>query len=181
MATTTHLVTWEEFEQLPDDGTKHEIIEGRLLRLPPAKLGHSKVAKRVLRALLSAEDIGPGEAYPEAGYRLSVNPSTWIQPDVSFVTQEHVIATDDGKYLTGAPELAVEVVSPSETAAELDKKVHALLAAGGIEVWVVYPETQRVRVFRRDGTSFTRGISDSLSLPELLPGWELPVAKLFED
>jgi Uma2 family endonuclease len=56
-----------------------------------------------------------------------------------------------------------------------------LLAAGCLAVWVVYPEEQEVRVFVPGGTSYTRGVQETLSAPELLPGWELPVAKIFED
>jgi Uma2 family endonuclease len=63
----------------------------------------------------------------------------------------------------------------------LDRKVDALLSAGGLIVWVVFPDARRVRVFRHDGTSLSLGIHDKLFAPELLPGWEIPVAKFFED
>ncbi len=179
MATTTNLLSWEAFEQLPDDGMHHEIIHGELITLPPPQFPHSKIAKRLYRALLVVEEAGIGEVFLEAGYKLSDNPPTWIQPDLSFVRPGRTAGVTG--YLTGAPDLAVEVVSPSDTPADLDRKVEALLAAGGMMVLVIFPDTRRVRVFRRDGTSFSLGAHDTLSAPDLLPGWEMPVAKLFED
>jgi Uma2 family endonuclease len=181
MATTTNLLSWEAFEQLPDDGMHHEILEGEMITLPPPKSGHSLVASNAYKGLLPLEERGLGRVFAEAGYRLSDDPATWIQPDVSFLRKERVLATAPDGYFLGAPELAIEIVSPSESARDLERKMDALLAAGGQAVWVVYPASRKVRVFLGDGTSFSRGIHDTLSAPGLLPGWELPVVKLFED
>jgi Uma2 family endonuclease len=179
MATTTNLMTWEAFEQFFDDGMHHEIIAGEPITLPPPQLPHSNVAKRLYHALFSLEEKGLGEVFSEAGYKLSHRPPTWIQPDVSFLRPGRTGAKTG--YLTGAPDLAAEVVSPSDRPGDLDRKVEALLAAGGTVVWVIFPDARRVRVFQRDGTSFSRGVNDTLSAPDLFPDWELPVSKLFED
>jgi len=181
MATTTNLLSWAAFEQLPDDGMHREIIQGELITLPPPKSRHSLVANQIFKALLLLEQRAGGRLLLEAGYKLSQDPPTWIQPDVSFLRAEHVRATEPDGYFTGAPDLAIEIVSPSDSARDLDRKVEALLAAGGQQVWVVYPDSRKVRVCLRDGTSYNRGINDTLSIPDLLPGWEFPVAKLFED
>ena len=181
MATTTNLMSWKAFEQLPDDGMHHEIIEGELITLPPPKSGHSEVARRANRALLVLEDRPLGRVYLEAGYKLSEDPPTWIQPDVSFLREERAKATDADGYFPGAPELAVEVISPSESADDVDRKVELLLAHGSQTVWVIYPRTSKVQVYLANRTSFSRGIHESLYLPDLLPGWELPVAGLFEE
>ena|SRR6266404_1521701 len=181
MATTTNLLSWAAFEQLPDDGMHHEIIQGELITLPPPKPKHSNVASNAFVALLALKERGLGKVHAEAGYKLSEDPPTWIQPDVSFLRTERVRATEPDGYYTGAPDLAIEIVSPSDSARDLDRKVEALLAAGGQQVWVVYPDSRNVHVFLRDRTSRIRGIGDTLSLPDLLPGWEFPVAKLFED
>ena len=182
MAATTNLLSWEAFEQLPDDDwTHYEILEGELISLPPPKSGHSKIATNAYEALRPLAERGLGRVYVEAGYKLSENPPTWIQPDVSFLRASRVQATGPDGYFLGAPELAVEIVSPSESARTLNRKVKALLAAGGGAVWVIYPEDLQVRVYLPDGTSFSRGIGDTLSAPDLLPDWQIPVAKLFED
>src|SRR5580692_5550096 len=150
MATTTstnpqsaHAMTWEAFERLPDgDGLHREILEGELQILPPVKSGHTKVAKRIYQALLALEDAAAGQAYMEAGFKLADEPATWIQPDVSFLLNGRVLATSEQQYFSRAPELAVEVVSPSESAKDLQRKVGLLLAGGSQMVWVVYPEMQ---------------------------------------
>jgi len=179
--TTTNLLSWEAFEKLPDDGMHHEVIEGELIILPPPKSRHSIVASNVADALRVFKERGLGRVLLEAGYKLSENPPTWIQPDVSLLGAERIDRTAADGYFTGAPELAVEVASPSESAPDLERKVDALLAGGSHAVWVIYPALRKARVFLRDGTSYSRGINDKLSLPDLLPDWELPVSKLFDE
>jgi Uma2 family endonuclease len=179
MATTTHLLTWKEFEQLPDEHA--EILEGELITLPPPKGKHSLIADNVAELLRALKENGLGRVLSEAGYKLSEAPPSWIQPDVSFLKKERVLALEPDGYFVGAPELAVEIVSPSETPGTLHRKVDLLLAAGSLAVWAIYPETRKVHVFLPDGTSFSRGTNDVLTLPDLLPGWELSVAKIFED
>ena len=182
MATTTHQINWESFEKLPDsDGMHRELIEGELQILPPPKSGHSNVASNAYEELRPLLEHGVGRIYLEAGFRLFEDRRTWIQPDVSFVRVERVRQTSGSDYFTGGPDLAIEVVSPSESASDLNRKVELLLKAGSLAVWVLYPEQRGVRVFLPSGASFWKGIGDSLSMPELLPGWELPVARLFED
>jgi Uma2 family endonuclease len=181
MTTSTPLLTWEAFERLPDgDGLHREILEGELQILPPAKSGHAKVAKRIYDCLLALEGPAEGQAYSEAGYKLANQPATWIQPDVSFLRNERALGTEQEQYFQQAPKLAVEVVSPSETARDLQRKVSLLLAGGSRMVWVVYPETKTVTVHLPDGTSSTRNIGDSLTAPQLLEGWTLSVSALFE-
>jgi Uma2 family endonuclease len=178
---STHAMTWEAFERLPDgDGLHREILEGELQILPPVKSKHSNIANKLFEVLFALQQRGIGRVYLEAGYKLSEAPPTWIQPDASFLKMERIRETEGDGYFTGAPELAVEVVSPSETARDLQRKIGLLLAGGSQVVWVVYPETQTVTVHLPDGTSSTRTIGDSLSLPQLLEGWELPVSALFE-
>ena len=89
-----------------------------------------------------------------------------------------VEAVSEDGYFLGAPDLAIEVVSPSESARDLNKKVSLMLKSGSLAVWVIYPEERTVQVHRPDGTSYA---ADTLTLPELLAGWEAPVASLFED
>ena len=176
---SSQMMTWEAFERLPDgDGMHREIIEGELQALPPAKFGHSQIATHCYEILRELKEKGIGRVYMEAGCKLSEDPATWLQPDVSFIGAARKLpAADD--YLAGAPDLAVEIVSPSEAAVTLQAKVELLLAAGGRAVWVVYPSTQTIVVHLPGGTSFTRTIGDTLDAPYLLEGWQFPVAKLF--
>ena len=79
----------------------------------------------------------------------------------------------------GGPELAVEVVSPSDSADDLQEKIQQYLASGSQVVWVVYPKTRTVNVFRQAAASATLGEDDLLEEPHLFPGWSVPVSELF--
>jgi Uma2 family endonuclease len=182
MATITGQITWQAFEQFPDgDGWHREVVEGELIVLPPPKSKHSDVAFAMAEALLPLKQQGIVKIFMEAGYKLSDDPPTWIQPDVSALRIERFRATAGNDHFIGSPELAVEVVSPSETARDLNRKIDALLTGGCLAVWVIYPEEREVRVFVPGGTSYIRRVNEVLTIPELLPDWELPVSKLFED
>ncbi len=182
MAAITGHITWQAFEQLPEgDGFHREVVDGELIVLPPPKAKRSRIAARISRALAPLANQKLAEVYMEAGYKLSEDPPTWIQPDVSVLSIERVRATGGDDYFVGSPELAVEVVSPSETARDLNRKIDALLAGGSLAVWVIYPEEQEVRIFVPGGASHVCRGSETLTMPELLPGWELPIVKLFED
>ena len=187
MATTTtpsssRVMTWEAFEKLPDsDGMHRELLEGELQVLPPPKFLHTRIAQHVLEALLPLKARGLGQVFAEAGCKLTGDPPSWVQPDVCFLTADRVRATEGQDYIQGAPDLAVEVISPSESAADVEHKLKLLLAAGAQAVWLIYPESRRVHVFLPDGTGAIRTMGDTLSAPFLLAGWSFPVASLFED
>src|SRR5262249_656166 len=152
MATTTNLLSWEAFEKLPDDGMHHELIEGEHQVLPPPKSRHTEVARRVSRALLVLEDKKLGRIYLEGGYKLTHDQATWIQPDVSCLSETRAKEADPDGYFQGSPELAVEVISPSESAADIERKIELLLEYGSLAVWVFYPRSQKVRVHLQNGT-----------------------------
>jgi len=144
MATST-LLTFEEFERLPEEPGKMELLDGELVCLPPANKRHSRIAHRLQRLLMPLVDqfglaAGLGELCLETGYE--IGPRNWLQPDVSI---EHA----EGDYSEGAPALAVEVISESNTAEQVEYKRQTCLANGAIEGWVAYPKTRSVWVFRQ--------------------------------
>lgn len=173
MATATKL-TWEEFERLPDDGWHHELLEGEHIAVAPPRFAHSRIAHRILALFSKASER---IAFIEAGYQ--IGRENWIQPDVSIPTRAQLKDPMEGGYLQGAPDLAVEIVSPSETAAILDRKVDRLLAAGAAEVWVVYPDTRKVHVFRGPSTEVKH--PGDVIATAVLPGWQADVRGFFED
>lgn len=81
--------------------------------------------------------------------------------------------------MQAAPDLAVEIVSPSDSMADLDRKIEQYLAAGSTLVWVVMPQRERIRIYRADGTSTVRHSGEVLDAPELFPGWSIPVNSVF--
>ncbi len=89
---------------------------------------------------------------------------------MSFVRGKRVEDTEDSGYLLGAPELAVKVLSPLESASDLNRKVELMLQTGALAVWVVYPRQRKVHVHLLGATTLRLGVGDVLSLTELLPG-----------
>jgi Uma2 family endonuclease len=160
------LLSFEEFEQLPSEPGKMELLDGELIRLPPAKIKHAKIIHRLYERLkpLLAENPGTalGQAYIEVGYKMG--PRAWLQPDVS-ISHPNQPSND---YLEGAPLLAVEVISESNTAEQMNRKVKTYLANGSKEAWVVYPNTQSVWVFREGRAEEFRGLLRSDVVPGLL-------------
>jgi Uma2 family endonuclease len=131
------------------------------------------VDDRDLGAVLTAEPgfafgSGPGE-------------SVWA-PDVAFVAREHLPSADEqAGYWPVAPDLAVEIVSPSDPADELQAKVKHYLSAGVRLVWVVYPRTQTVVAFSEDGTIRQFDKAQMLEAGPVLPGFAYPLARLFRE
>lgn len=170
------LQTFEQFEQYPDDGMKHELIQGEHIVVPPPKFRHTRVQQKLqdaLRPFVQSRRLG--EIYIEAGFKLS--PDTFLQPDVSFLRSVQLAATDPDGYLEGAPAIAIEVLSDSNTPAKVARKTELYLADGSEEVWIVDPIKREVRVYLRRAAA--RTVSQDLQ-SDLLPGWSMNVAALFE-
>ena len=147
MPTAVELVTFEDLERLPEEPGKTELLDGELIQMPPAKRPHNKHAKRLfIRFFQLVESLradgarGLGEVEIEMGYKIGVKPASWLIPDVSVAHRDQ--PGDD--YYEGAPLIAIEVISESNTAAKIDRKIEKYLANGSQEVWVVYGETLRV-------------------------------------
>jgi Uma2 family endonuclease len=147
MATTT-VLSWGQFEQLPDDPGKRELLEGELIELPPAKSRHYESSIGIfiwLRGVLEeaharGEALSLGKACHERGYRLGAR--TWLQPDVSVTHQNQL----DHDYMEGSPAIAIEVVSPANTPRALAIKTRLYFEFGALEVWHFYPEKGHVAV-----------------------------------
>jgi Uma2 family endonuclease len=175
MATGT-LVSLEEFERLPDEPGKQELSEGELIIVPPVKFIHNKISLRLFRALDAwVSPSGVGEVWHESGFQLG--PRTVRQPDIA-VTLGHRIAPDDG-WLQGAPDIAIEVLSPGNSAEDIELKISQYIAAGAKSVWIVSPKARQVRVCRTDGTQTLLREPQSLTDEPVLPGFVLPLAELF--
>jgi Uma2 family endonuclease len=118
------------------------------------------------------KDDGAREVYMEAGFLLSRGPNTIRQPDVSVLSRERIRGTRDDDYFEGAPELAVEIVSPGNSADDLEEKVLQYLGAGSRWVWVVYSKSRSVTVWDAKGGRKFMG-------EEALPEFAVKVSELF--
>ncbi len=116
----------------------------------------------------------------ETGFLLARNPDTVRAPDIAFVRQERIAITGIPQtYFPGAPDLAVEAISPSDRFEEVDAKVGDWFSHGCAAVWVVNPRRRTVAVYRSPRDARVFGAADVLEEPGLLPGWQLSVAKIF--
>jgi Uma2 family endonuclease len=173
-------MTVEEFAALPEDGQMHELVEGELLTMPPPHFLHADIVALIHRSLLLfLETAGIGRVFAEAGFLLSESPPTVRQPDLSVLTAERLAARPSEGYYRGAPDVAIEVLSPSDSADDLHLKIRQYLAAGANAVIVVSPRAREVWIHRAQGSPESFGAGQTVELPDLLPGWSLPLADLF--
>ena len=176
MGITTALVTFEEFERFPDEDGKLELLDGEVLRMPPAETRHMRISKRVfvflLEALRALHSNGQcsnlGEVLIETGYHMG---DTWLIPDVSVT---HA-GQKETKYLEGAPALAIEVISESNTVRMMQRKIRKYFENGCKEAWVFYPDTAAVQIHRGKTSTEIEGQLTS----ELLPGITIDLASIF--
>lgn len=176
------LLTADEFYDFccHNDG-RYELVDGKVVELAPANEQHGEVAFNINGAFyLYSRESGIGRGGVETGYRVRQNPDVVRGPDVSFNVRvrlegERPLRT----FVPGAPDIAVEVFSPSNTAAEMERKVAEYLAAGSQRVWVTYTSNRSVAVHRNDGSTITYTGNDVITDEELLPSFSLPLAEIF--
>jgi Uma2 family endonuclease len=182
MTQSRTLLTAEDFWQLyAGKDTKYELVKGELVEMAPVGGPHGIVASRADTALrLFLREHPLGEVVVELGFCLECRPDTVRGSDVAFIRAERIPAEGlpEG-FFSGAPDLAVEVVSPSDTAIEVQAKVQDYLSHGTLAVWVMYPRTRSVMVYRADGSVRLLTMGANLTDDELLPGFFLPLGELF--
>ena len=180
---------FEEFERLPDDGKHYELVQGRLLRMPPPGGQHAKIAAKLLAALLTfveQSNLG-GDVLGEMGFRLHVPGKlelTELEPDLSYVRAGRAPAPDSPEYPKAwslAPDLVVEIASPDQYRPEMAEKARQYLAAGVRLVWMIWPKRQQIDVWRPeyDTPVDTLALNEALDGLDVLPGFSYPLSKLF--
>jgi Uma2 family endonuclease len=175
-------LTAEEFFWLADPGAK-ELVDGEIVPMTPAFFGHGRVAGRFVIALGEyAQRTGAGEVVTaEVGFITRRNPDRVRAPDVAFVAAARLAGRDlDHGFFEGAPDLAIEVPSPGDRAAEVQTKIGEYLAAAARLVWIADPDTATVTVYRIAGPPTVLNRGDVLDGDEVLPGFTLSLARLFE-
>lgn len=187
MTTQEKLYTADDLWELshhPDYSERRlELTKGRLIDMAPAGGKHGGVALKLGRLIGNfVEDSGLGFATAaETGYILATDPATGATvraPDVGFIVGERLPDGLPVRYIPLAPDLAVEVVSPTDTAAEVQDKVVEYLSAGVRMVWVVYPSSKTITV-HLPGASRTLDENATLEGGNVLPGFSVPVRNVF--
>lgn len=178
MAITRARVTEAEFMRLPDDGRKYELVDGEI-REVPAGVRHDIIGITVA-ALLRPAARGRGfVAGSQAGFRMK---SSNIRcPDVSFTLKERFPSGQPPEgFGDVAPDLCVEIISPSEDWRDMIHKVAEYFEAGAQQVWHLFPEFQRVTVYTSPTQAQTYETEDTLTGGDLLPDFRCNVRELFE-
>ena len=175
--------TADELLRLPSGRARYELVRGELRVMTPAGHLHGKVAMRVGQLLAAHVDANQlGIAYAaETGFVLSRDPDTVRAPDAAFVTAAHLasVSLSPEGYFPGAPDLAIEVVSPSESRAAVSQKTDDWLLAGCLVVVVLDPARNAGAVHRAGKPVESLAGDDRLSIPEHLPGWSVTLRTLF--
>lgn len=171
---------------LPENENKRlQLIEGEIYEMPPAGGEHGGITLDLgsqIRAYVKAHDLGYTTA-AETGYILFKNPNgkhTVVGADVGFVSKARLPEGLPKGYVPLAPDLAVEVVSPGDSADDIDQKVVLYLRYGTRLVWVFYPKTRTVIAHTPDGIQ-RLDVSDTLDGGDVLPGFRLAVRDVFPE
>jgi Uma2 family endonuclease len=180
MSTTEHITTAEQLLQASGLG-RCELIRGELITMSPAGFEHGWLVAEITHHLkLFVKESGLGRIVSgDPGFFIERDPDTVRAPDVAFVSQEKYERGFTRKFFEGAPDLAIEVVSPNDTSTEVTTKVQMWLDAGCRAVWTVDPNPRLVTVYRPDAPIQFLKEGDILEGGEVLPEFKLAVSDLF--
>ena len=183
MTVNTGLMTADDLWELPDDGMRQELVRGELRTMPPRGLeqgGVTSVFDCALGTYVRGQKLGRA-VVGDSGFMLAMNPDTVRASDLAFVRRDRLV---DGRgprgYFHGAPDLAVEIISPSDRYTDVDEKIEEWLEHGTRLVFVVDPRRQLVTVHRPGQLIVRLGLDDVLTGDDVVPGWSMAVRELFE-
>lgn len=176
-------ITAEDLWRLGEGDTRRELIGGEVVQMPPVGGVHGKIVGRVHRRLIEhVEHRGGGEVVVgEVGFVLTLpyDPERVRAPDVAFISADRL---PSGRlpqgFLRGAPDLAVEVLSPSDNPIDVQQRVRDWLEGGARLVWVVAPQAATVTVYRADGSARLLREYEMLEGEDVLPGLLIPLAQI---
>ena len=175
-------LTYEEFRQLPEDGKRYELIHGEVHLTPSATTKHQCVLQNL------SSSLGPfviknglGEVWT-APLDVRLSPDTAVQPDLIFISNSRAKIIKEN-YIDGAPDLMVEILSPSTAAHDRATKLALYAKARVPEVWLLDPLAKTVEVLKLQGKKYVLDAAlggDQKLTSSQFPGWELPLTDLFD-
>ena len=176
------LLTIDEYAALPDDdGWVTELVRGLVVREPRPSYEHGRIQIRLGQILANHIDAYAPDlvCVGDFGVIVEQDPATVRGPDLAVIQRERAQGLHRAGFLLGAPDLAIEVVSPSNRAADIQLKASQYLGAGAAIVWIVYPETRTVAVLVGPTEAQFLGEGDELTGGDLLPSLRVPVREIF--
>jgi Uma2 family endonuclease len=169
------LISVEEFDRLEEEEFRYELDEGELITMTRPRVRHARIEGNLYFALRSYLEQNPIGEVLGADVLFVLGPATKRAPDVSVMLR----TIDPDHEIQGAPEIAAEILSPSNTRRGMQRKLGQFFASGCKLAWIIDPKTRTVEVWKSAaGASRTLRESDSLETP-LLPGFTCPITKLF--
>ena len=182
MAVQERLYTADEFWETFGDTKRLELVKGVPVEMSPTGEERGVLSMwlgYLLLTYVEAHDLGEVTA-AECGFVVSRNPDTVRAPDVGFIAKARLAEPISQRYFPGPPDLAVEVVSPNDTASEIHAKVFDYLRAGTRLVWVIYPQSRTIAVYGPDTPTPFLDTNGTLEGGDVLPGLSLPVREIFK-
>lgn len=159
-----------------------ELVRGEVIQMSPTGFQHGKLTatlSRVLVDFVTAHNLGV-VCGAETGVILARDPDTVRAPDAMFISRDRMPPQEWDRYLSVAPDLAVEVISPDDRWSDVEEKVEEYLQAGVRLIWIINPKTQTVSVYRSRSDVRLLSRNEELTGDDVLPGFAIPVARLFE-
>jgi Uma2 family endonuclease len=181
-AEVTPKLTYEEFRQLPDDGKHYELVHGEVHLSPSRSTKHQLILGNTsvsLGTYVRSARLGVLFCAP---LDVCLNPDTALQPDLIFISAERVGIVQEN-FVAGAPELVVEVVSPSTTVHDRVTKLPIYAEAGVPEFWLIDSQARTVEVLKLQGKKYFVDATlagDQVLTSNLFPGWQLPLRDLLD-
>ena len=179
-------LTYDDFVLFPDDGKRHELIDGEHYVTPSPNTKHQRVLASLYLMIGSWLETHPiGEAFL-APYDVVLSNFDIVEPDLLYFSAECKARVLTELHARGAPDIAVEIASPGTRKRDATIKQRLYERTGVLEYWIVDPETNVVRIYHRTGDRFdsarelTREAGDVLTTP-LLPGLEMPLSRVFRE
>jgi Uma2 family endonuclease len=179
MSATTARAT--ALPSIPEAEIDYELVRGEVVPVPPVNYDHRRVVGRLqVRVGSFAEEHDLGDVGPEGGVVLQRDPLTLLAPDISFVRKDRVPSPGerDG-FPQLAPDLVIEVLSPSNSAVEIEERVALDLEAGVHAVWIFNPKRRTATAHGPDGVARTVRADETLDGGDILPGFRMVVGEAF--
>jgi len=166
---------------MPDDGSRYELIRGEVKKMTPAGGKHGAIVVNLtlpLGSFVKSRQLGVVFG-AETGFKILSNPDTVRAPDIAFIRTDRIPSSGiPDSFWEGAPDLAVEVLSPRDTIRDVEEKVADWLSAGVKLVWVIDPKQRVVHVHRPGSKSLTLTERDVLDGKGVVPGFRCGIAEI---
>jgi Uma2 family endonuclease len=179
-------LTYDDFLLFPDDGKRHELIDGEHYVTPSPNTKHQRVSGNLhwlLRSFLQEDPVGQVFYAP---FDVVFSDFDVVEPDLLYMSNERAREVLTAQHVKGTPDLVIEIGSPGTRKRDETIKRRLYERSGVLEYWVIDPELDIVRIYRRGDGRFGKPhelsleAGDVLTTP-LLPGCELPLAQVFKE